>query len=142
MGVRKRMKPYKTAGRERLLEFLSSNPDKHFTAEEICIAVHGGEARQSSVYRHLSELCAIDAVRKFRDEETAKTRYQYVGEACDCRNHFHAKCLRCGKIEHLDCGDSVEFAAHLLAEHGFSVDCGHSILYGVCERCRAAGGMA
>lgn len=131
------MKSYKTAGREKLIEFLSGNPDRHFTAEEICNAVHGGGA-QSSVYRHLSELCAKDVVRKFRDEETAKTRYQYVGEACDCRNHFHAKCLRCGRIEHLDCGDSVDFAAHLLDEHGFRIDCGQSMLYGVCARCRAA----
>ena len=133
------MKTYKTAGRERLIEFLSRNPDKHFTAEEICRAVHGGNAAQSSVYRHLSALCANDVVRKFRDEKTAGTRYQYVGEACDCRDHFHAKCLRCGKIEHLDCGDSVEFAAHLLAEHGFSIDCGQSMLYGICSACRAAG---
>ena len=132
------MKQYKTEGRERLIAFLSRNPDKHFTAEEICRAVHGGNAAQSSVYRHLSELCASDVVRKFRDEETARTHYQYVGETCDCRNHFHAKCLRCGRIEHLDCGDSVEFAAHLLEEHGFSIDCGQSMLYGVCSACRAA----
>ncbi len=136
------MKSYKTTGREKLIEFLSKNPDRHFTAEEICNAVRGGTAAQSSVYRHLSELCAKDVVRKFRDEETAKTRYQYVGEACDCRNHFHAKCLRCGRIEHLDCGDSVEFAAHLLEEHGFRIDCGQSMLYGVCARCRAAEGRA
>ncbi len=131
------MKQYKTAGREKLLSFLSRNPDRHFTAEEICLAVHGGEMGQSSVYRQLSELCANDIVRKFRDEETAKTRYQYVGENCDCRSHFHAKCLRCGKLEHIACGDSVEFAEHLFAEHGFSIDCGQSILYGVCARCRA-----
>ena len=136
------MKQYKTEGRERLLAFLSRNPDKHFTAEEICHAVHGGEGRQSSVYRHLSELCASDVVRKFRDEETAKTHYQYVGEHCDCRDHFHAKCLKCGRLEHIACGDSEEFAAHLLAEHGFTIDCGQSILYGVCAHCRAAGGRA
>lgn len=130
------MKQYKTEGREKLISFLSQNPDKHFTAEEICRAVHGGTAAQSSVYRHLTELCAGDVVRKFRDEETAKFRYQYVGDACDCRNHFHAKCVICGKIEHLDCGDSAEFATHLLKEHGFSIDCGQSLLYGVCAACR------
>ena len=130
------MKQYKTEGRERLVSFLSKNPDQHFTAEEICRAVHGGKAAQSSVYRHLTELCANDVVRKFRDEETAKIRYQYVGDACDCRNHFHAKCTICGKIEHLACGDSAGFAAHLLKEHGFSIDCGQSLLYGVCADCR------
>ena len=130
------MKQYKTEGREKLIAFLSQNPDRHFTAEEICRAVHGGNQAQSSVYRHLSELCEQDFVRKFRDEATAKIRYQYVGDDCDCRNHFHAKCMICGKIEHLDCGDSLEFAAHLLQEHGFRIDCGQSLLYGVCAACR------
>ena len=91
------MKQYKTEGREKLISFLSQKPDQHFTAEEICFAVHGGKAAQSSIYRQLNELCERDVVRKFRDEETAKIRYQYVGDACDCRNHFHAKCTVCAR---------------------------------------------
>lgn len=137
------MKQYKTVGREKLLQFLSGHPDWQFTADEICAAVRGdAEGGQSSVYRHLSELCASDVVRKFRDEETARWKYQYVGDSCDCRNHFHAKCIRCGRIEHLDCGDSAEFARHLLTEHGFSIDCGQSLLYGVCSACSGGGAPA
>lgn len=133
------MKEYRTVGREKLLRFLSGHPDRQFTAEEIGIAVHGDAAAQSSVYRHLSELCAKDVVRKFRDEGASRCKYQYVGETCDCRNHFHAKCIRCGVIEHLDCGDSAVFVRHLLTEHGFSIDCGQSLLYGVCAQCRKEG---
>ena len=136
-------KNYKTEGREALISFLSKNPDRQFTTEELCTAVHGDVARgKSSVYRHLSELCAQETVRKFRSEEKNCSVYQYVGKACDCGKHFHEKCVACGSLRHLDCDDSLRFAAHLLAEHGFEIDCGQSILYGLCADCRAARGGA
>lgn len=136
-------KNYKTEGREALISFLSKNPDRQFTTEELCVAVHGNAARpKSSVYRHLSELCAQETVRKFRSEEKNCSVYQYVGQACDCGKHFHEKCLSCGSLRHLDCDDSLKFAAHLLAAHGFEIDCGQSILYGLCADCRAARGGA
>ena len=127
---------YNTGGRRELIEFLSQNPDRQFTAEELCHAVNGNSERgKSSVYRHLSGLCHDEVVRKFHSEERSRYVYQYIGEHCDCGKHFHEKCLRCGKLCHLDCADSVEFAAHLLREHGFAVDCGQSILYGLCADC-------
>ena len=132
-------KYYKTAGREALIEFLAKNPDRQFTTQELCLAVNGDAAHgKSSVYRHLTELCAENTVRKFRSEEQNCSVYQYVGGACDCGRHFHEKCLSCGSLKHLDCLDSMQFAAHLLAEHGFEIDCGQSILYGLCADCRAA----
>jgi hypothetical protein len=36
----------------------------------------------------------------------------------------------------------MEFARHLLIEHGFSVNCGQSILYGICSDCRKKGEAA
>lgn len=131
-------KTYKTEGRERLIGFLSAHPDCQFTVDELCLQIHGdGACGRSSLYRQLSELCERDAVRKYRDSARACNVYQYVGGACDCSEHFHAKCLSCGKLEHLDCGDSAKFAKHLQSEHGFSIDCGQSVLYGVCADCRA-----
>ena len=129
---------YQTVGKEKLLRFLSERPDCQFTVEEICLGVNGNEKRgRSSIYRQLTGLCGADAVRRFRNGENGRSVYQYVGEVCDCRHHFHAKCLRCGALEHLDCGDSVEFANHLLDEHGFRVDCSQSVLYGLCAACAA-----
>lgn len=137
------MKAYKTEGKEKLLQFLAGRRDEQFTVEEICLALNGKtQAAQSSVYRRLGELCANDIVRRFRNEEKQCNVYQYVGQECDCKHHFHAKCVKCGRLEHLDCGDSVDFAKHLLKEHGFSVDCGQSLLYGVCAKCAAGGGNA
>ena len=64
--------------------------------------------------------------------------YQYIGET-DCRQHFHLKCLSCGKLTHLRCGMSQELLAHIREEHGFRVDSGRSILYGLCRECAAQG---
>lgn len=132
-----RKKQYHTAGRESLLAFLRSHPDKQFSAEELYREVNAtATAGKSSVYRHLSALCAEDTVRSFRSEEGACNLYQYVGNGCDCRDHFHEKCVVCGKLEHLDCHITEEFIRHLQKEHGFAVNCGQSILYGVCATCR------
>ena len=104
-------KNYQTAGRRRLVSFLAAHPDCQFTVDELCLAVNGDPSvGKSSVY-------------------------QYIGNSCSCRDCFHAKCLRCGRLEHLECGDSVVFARHLMAEHGFAIDCGQSVLYGVCRDC-------
>ena len=128
---------YRTEGRERLLRFLAQNPDRQFTAEEICRAVNGGEQGKSSVYRQLSGLCREDAVRCFPGgTQSGRSVYQVVGGERDCRNHFHAKCVGCGRMEHLECDDSSEFARHLLTAHGFDIDCGQSLLYGLCAECR------
>ena len=131
-------KIYKTTGRSRIGGFFAENADRQFTTEEICLAINGdATAGRSSVYRHLSELCDADIIRKFHSPERNCSVYQYVGSACDCRDHFHGKCVICGAIEHLGCHDSAHFAGHLLRDHGFAVDCGRSILYGLCARCRA-----
>ena len=126
-------KTYRTEGREHLKSFLKAHPDRQFTAEELCEQVCGSS--MSSLYRRLTELCEDGSVKAFRNESLRRNVYQYVGAGCDCGKHFHAKCLRCGKLEHLSCGDSLEFARHLQCDHGFLIDCGQSVLFGLCADC-------
>ena len=61
--------------------------------------------------------------------------YQYADEAHHCHEHIHLKCTRCGEIFHMDCHFMDEVRQHLQAEHGFTLQCEGSILYGVCRRC-------
>lgn len=130
---------YQTAGRVALTRFLEMNPDRQFTADELYDALQGThtDIGKSSVYRLLGELCYMETVRKFRSAERQCNVYQYIGASCDCRDHFHVKCTKCGQIRHLDCNATLDFARHLLSDHGFSVDCGRSMLYGVCAVCSA-----
>lgn len=134
---------YQTAGRIALTEFLKGHPDRQFSAEELFLAVkERADVGKSSVYRHLGELCESETLRKFYDKERGVSVYQYVGRGCDCRDHFHQQCLHCGRISHLDCHATEEFARHLFLDHGFSVDCGQSILYGICAECQKKGESA
>ena len=133
------MATYNTAGRQRLLEFLESHPDRQYTAEELCAeldTLSAGEniTRKSTLYRHLSELCHRGVVRKYRSDTQSSYVYQYVGGG-ECTRHFHLKCLDCGGLVHLECAVSEELLSHISSHHGFSVDSGRSILYGLCEAC-------
>ncbi len=132
---------YQTAGRRALVEFLEANPDRQLTAEEIYRALcECTPIGKSSVYRLLGELADAAVVRKFQSDAHSSCVYQYVGKACDCSDHFHEKCVKCGKIQHLDCHATADFIRHLAAEHGFAVNCGASVLYGVCADCQRKGG--
>ncbi len=135
-------KQYRTAGREALIRFLQQNPDRQFTVDELYSAVCAQTATgKSSVYRHLGELCRSESLRKFQSEDGRGTVYQYVGAECDCKDHFHQKCTVCGGISHLDCHASAEFAEHIMREHGFVINCGRSVLYGVCADCMKKEGL-
>lgn len=133
-------KTYKTAGRQRLLSFLQSSPDRQFGVDELTEELdrlqesEGQKQSKSTLYRHLSELCAEGTVRKYRSDTQSAYVYQYVG-AGDCRRHFHLKCEACGKLIHLECAVSEELLSHISSHHGFCVDSGRSILYGLCADC-------
>ena len=90
-------KNYHTEGRDALIEFLSRNPDRQFTVDELCLEVRGSaEIGKSSIYRQLGALCAEESVRRFYSEEQKRALYQYVGRACDCSRHFHEKSATLG----------------------------------------------
>ena len=140
---------YQTPARRALTDFFASHPDRHFTAEQICTLLcdtddriaQGGRRGEfigkSTVYRQLSRLCAEGRLRRFEDvapDGSAVHVYQYLPEQ-GCAAHFHLKCLACGRVEHLECDQTDALLAHIRADHGFAVDCGSSILYGLCAKC-------
>ncbi len=128
---------YKTAGRQKLLDFLQSHPDRQFTVDELAESLNNTAEKKigkSTLYRHLSELCDGGTVRKYRSDTQSAYVYQYVGTG-DCCRHFHLKCLSCGDLIHLECAVSEELLFHISSHHGFEVDSGRSILYGMCEAC-------
>ena len=127
-------KNYKTEGRQKLLKFMSTHLDAHYTADQICMELNGDLSRRSSIYRNISLLCDEGILRKFRCEGQSCFVYQYVGES-GCSEHFHLKCIGCGKLMHLECEMGKDLKNHIFQSHGFDVDCGRSILYGVCLEC-------
>ena len=136
-------KPYQTEGKIALERFFKAHPDKQFTAEELHASIcESTQTGKSSVYRNLSQLCKSEIVRSFYSNERQCHLYQYIGTDSTCREHLHEKCVQCGKIEHLDCHISSDFIEHLQKEHGFTIHCSQTILYGICAECRQHGGIA
>ena len=53
-----------------------------------------------------------------------------------CEQHLHLKCVKCGKIIHLECHFMEEISHHIEESHGFTLQCKNSILYGICKECK------
>lgn len=131
-------KNYNTVGKSALLDYLAQHPDRQYSVEELCITLHGNaQSAKSSLYRQLAALCNEKKVRMSRQANGTCSLYQFASSQCE--RHLHEKCVRCGRVEHLDCHVSKEFFDHLLKEHGFEVFYGQSMLYGLCAACRAGG---
>ena len=140
-------KQYKTAGRACLVAYLQKNAEKPpQSADEIFAGLcesdpSGKKPGRSSVYRMLAALVEQGEVRKFTSGTDASLSvYQYVGER-RCNAHFHLHCLACGQVTHLECKCGDEVALSLLRSHGFTVDRGRSVLYGLCAKCAEGGAL-
>ena len=85
----------------------------------------------TTIYRVLN---ALEKEGKLRVEVVKNTRcFQYVEE--ECKNHFHLKCEKCGKIEHFDCEEVNDFCKHIGKEHGFMINPQNAI-GGLCKKCQ------
>ena len=141
-------KHYNTAGRQRLAAYLKQtarmapqNAEEIYTGLcQFCSANAEDAPGRSSVYRMLSTLSDEGEVKKFpASAGEGGFVYQYVGTQRHCDTHFHLHCLCCGQVAHLECDCSQSIFDHLFSTHGFRVDRGRSVLYGICELCAKRG---
>ena len=130
---------YNTQTRARILDYLKSQRDRTVGVNDIrcAMAGEGTEVNITTIYRYLDKLTSDGTVMKYVAENGTRAVYQYVGERQHCEDHLHLQCTRCGAIIHLDCHFMDEIANHVLMEHGFSIQCRNSIIYGLCEKCSA-----
>ena len=90
---------------------------------------------KTTVYRYLDKLVAEKTLMKYVADKGEKAGYQYVEQPSRCQKHLHLQCSECGKVIHLDCDFMKEISEHILSDHGFTLCCKDSILYGVCDKC-------
>lgn len=132
---------YSTAQKRTLLDFLKSNSDRDFTIDEIILAMTLESAEglvspaKSSVYRQIKKLCENGLVRRFESKDKNSFVYQFIESTEECDRHFHLKCVRCGKLYHVECSFLDSAKEHIRQKHGFVIGENQSILYGVCEKC-------
>ena len=131
---------YKTKQQDFLISYLHEMKGKHFTAEDV--RTHF-ETKQISIgiatiYRQLEKLVAEGTLQKYFIDEHSAACFEYSGENCKAEvPHFHLKCEQCGNLFHVECDEIQELSEHLQKEHGFAINPFRTVLYGICNACKA-----
>ena len=131
-------KSYNTRQRSQILKCLVNNKTKHMTVDEIAEWLKENDivVGKTTVYRTLEKLVSEGKARRYINDEGRSACFQYVDKEGHCEQHFHLKCVDCGKLIHLQCAHLAELEKHVFEHHRFEVDNTRTVLYGVCEECR------
>ena len=127
-------KTYNTEQKKIILECLIENKDNFISVEDISkyLIKRDISIGTTTIYRYLNTL---EKEGILRVETIKNTRYfQYIIE--ECKNHYHIKCEKCGKIEHLDCDEVISLCNHVKKEHDFFIS-PKNVIYGTCGLCSA-----
>lgn len=129
---------YNTKARKYILGYLENSTDTTVCAADILEFLNKNEisVNLTTVYRYLNKLTAEHKVIKITESKNGRSVYQLVKHKKSCDDHLHIKCTKCGKLIHLDCGFIEEFKEHIFKDHGFTLKCSGSILYGICDECK------
>ncbi len=126
---------YSTKQRSAILAYLKEN-NAHVTASDIILRLKelGIAVSTATVYRTLEKLEGEGVIRKMFIGQGESACYQYI-DANGCAEHFHLKCIKCGRLIHLSCEFLREMEAHIFDDHGFTVSSGKTVIYGTCAAC-------
>ncbi len=128
---------YNTKARKYILEFLSNNRNTTVSVSDIVeyLEYKGITVNLTTVYRYLNKLTDEHSVIKITNESGQRAVYQLIEHKSGCDEHIHIQCIACGKLEHIECDFMEHIKEHLYKDHGFTIKCDGSILYGVCAEC-------
>lgn len=128
---------YKTRQKEKLLDYLVRNKEKHTNVQEISafLTAEGTPVGTATIYRQLDKLVECGVVRRYNFDGKTGACYQYIEDNSDCHEHFHLKCTICGKLIHLSCDRLSCINRHIFEKHGFQVDPSQTVFYGKCSEC-------
>ena len=132
---------YNTRRRSELLEYLKSMQGRHVTVNDIRahFLAKGESIGTATIYRQLDHMLSQGLVQKYTLDETSTACFEYVDGECCHDVCFHCKCVGCGQLIHLHCGELEKVQGHLAEEHGFRLDFPRTILYGLCSACGREG---
>lgn len=131
---------YNTKQKENLLAFLIRNKHKHTNVQEIgaFLAGEGTPVGTATIYRQLEKLIEQGLVRKYILDGKSGACFQYIDSGENCHEHYHLKCVVCGKLIHIDCDHLSDINQHICQHHGFTVDSSQTVFYGRCSECSKA----
>lgn len=126
---------YQTRQQDAVAELFARQPESCLTAEEAYrqLKNDGMDVGKTTVYRAITRLCELGRLRRYMSQGRGNaSRYQH-NPCTEC--HLHIRCIHCGALAHLDCDAVDSFARHLMRDHGFTLDEGQTMLYGICAAC-------
>ncbi len=128
---------YRTKQSELILSCLKKNSDRHLTIEEISdqLKADNNPVGTATIYRNVEKLVSDGLVRKYSTDSTKGACFQFISSH-GCKNHFHLKCTKCGKLFHASCPVLDSIGEHILSHHGFEVDNTRTVFYGICKTCK------
>ena len=103
----------------------------HATADEIYHALvqQHPHISRGTVYRNLQRLSDLGEIRK-REIPGSADRFDHI-----CSNHYHAKCVNCGRVFDVDMEYKADLEKSIKDTHGFLFT-GHDIVFrGICSEC-------
>ena len=127
---------YNTRQKDIILKAISALGDRHFTAADVVKALSDGDVKigQATVYRFIDRLEADGELRRYIVDGVSAVCYQRTEGRC--REHFHLKCEKCGRLIHVECEELSRIAEHISSDHAFNVDPSKTVFYGRCESCK------
>lgn len=104
----------------------------HATADEVynSIVVECPNISRGTVYRNLNRLAKTGKIKKLEMPKGAD-RFDHC-----THNHYHAKCLKCGKVFDVEMEFMDGLENKIKNTNGFKFS-GHNIIFtGICQKCR------
>jgi len=129
---------YNTKQKTEIIAYLKEKKGTPLSAGDIGrhLAEENVPVGKTTIYRQLENLAEEGVIARIAADGDRSAYYEYIDKA-DCYPHcFHCKCVKCGKLIHLECEELLEVTEHLSKEHGFTVDPVKTVIYGLCEACR------
>ena len=126
---------YSTKQREAILSYLKEN-NAHVTASDILLHLReqGYGVSSATVYRTLEKFEKEGIIKKMIIGDGVGACYQFA-DSDRCSEHFHLKCIKCGRLIHLSCEFLHSMEQHIFQDHGFTVSSGRTVIYGTCNEC-------
>jgi Fur family ferric uptake transcriptional regulator len=111
----------------------------HISAEEIHhkVCERYPYVNISTVYRTLNLLKKLRVISE-TDLGDGCVRYELLERG----RHHHLVCRQCGETFAFEHGLLKPLQLRLLKDYGFAADVDHFAIFGLCQRCRPAEGMA
>ncbi len=132
------MRTYDTEQRRTLLKILTENTDKQFSVPELLTLCRAASPEMkinpSTLYRLLARLVDEGKAERAASPDGQKLLYRYIS-SCECAEHIHLKCKKCGQILHLEDEEAENSLIAAMEKCHFQLDEAQSLIVGVCEKC-------